>query len=193
LWGTLQDRLVSELRLRRIATRDAANAFLPSFLVDFNGRFAQRPASPHAVWRRPPRDLDIVLSCRYARVVARDNTLRLGPPLIQIPRGPHGRSYARRHVEARELLDGRVVVLADGAIIAQQAAPPDFTLAPRRQPYADHARPRAERKRPASSRAVTRALTDLANVVARARRRHPWQRPYDIALALRAGVTLRRG
>jgi hypothetical protein len=29
LWRTLQDRLIVELRLRRIATRDAANAFLP--------------------------------------------------------------------------------------------------------------------------------------------------------------------
>jgi len=43
LWGTLQDRLVGELRLRQIATREAANAFLPEFLADFNGRFA-RPA-----------------------------------------------------------------------------------------------------------------------------------------------------
>jgi hypothetical protein len=38
LWGTLQDRLVSELRLRAVATRAAANAFLPAFLADFNRR-----------------------------------------------------------------------------------------------------------------------------------------------------------
>ena len=104
LWGTLQDRLVSELRLRTVSTRAAANAFLPDFLADFNRRFAQPPAQPQAVWRRPPRALALVLSCRYTRQVARDNTLRLGPRLVQIPPGPHGRSYARRRVEVRELL-----------------------------------------------------------------------------------------
>ena len=36
LWRTLQDRLVVELRLRGLATLEAANAFLPAFLADFN-------------------------------------------------------------------------------------------------------------------------------------------------------------
>src|SRR5439155_1512187 len=35
LWATLQDRLVSELRLRGLTTRAAANAFLPAFIADF--------------------------------------------------------------------------------------------------------------------------------------------------------------
>ncbi len=46
------------------------------------------PTDPTAVWRRPPRDLDRFLSCRYPRRVARDNTVRLGPRCVQIPRGP---------------------------------------------------------------------------------------------------------
>ena len=43
--GRLQDRLVSELRLRAVTTRAAANAFLPEFLADFNRRFARPPPS----------------------------------------------------------------------------------------------------------------------------------------------------
>lgn len=39
---TLQDRLVKELRLRGIRTRQAANAFAPHFIADFNARFARR-------------------------------------------------------------------------------------------------------------------------------------------------------
>src|SRR5262245_40270172 len=104
LWNTLQDRLVSELRLRQIASRAAANAFLPEFLADFNPRFA-RPAAAAPAWRRPPRDLDGLLSCRYQRCVARDNTVRLGPRVVQISPGPAGRSYAGRRVEVRELFD----------------------------------------------------------------------------------------
>jgi len=36
LWATLQDRLVSELRLRDIRSLEAAQAYLPAFIVDFN-------------------------------------------------------------------------------------------------------------------------------------------------------------
>jgi len=84
----LQDRLVSELRLRGIATLEAANAYLPTFIADFNRRFTRPPADPTAVWRRPPRDLDRLLSCRYPRRVAHDNTVRVGPRWVQIPPGP---------------------------------------------------------------------------------------------------------
>ena len=190
LWGTLQDRLVSELRLRAVATRAAANAFLPAFLADFNRRFMRPPAQPQAVWRRPPRDLDLVLSCRYTRVVARDNTLRLGPRLLQIPRGPHGRSYARRRVEVRELLDGRLVGLADGQIIARAPTPdPDFTLTPRSHPSAQRPRPR----RPAAPRLAT-ALAQLAAALpVLPARPHPWRRAYNPRLALKAGYTERWG
>jgi len=37
--GTLQDRLVKELRLANIATVAAANAWLPEFIADYNQRF----------------------------------------------------------------------------------------------------------------------------------------------------------
>src|SRR6266478_5955434 len=85
-WQTLQDRLVSELRLRGISTMAAANAFLPEFLADLTPRFARPPADPQAAWRPAPRDLTAVLSCRYTRVVAHDNTVRLGPRWVQLPR-----------------------------------------------------------------------------------------------------------
>jgi len=141
LWRTLQDRLVSELRLRGIATREAANAFLPEFLTDFNRRFAHAPTEATAAWRRPPRDFAELLSCRYERVVARDNTVRLGSRWLQIPRGPGGRSYAGGRVELRECLDGRLVVFHQGALLASQPAPgPDVILTPRSAPGADRAR-----------------------------------------------------
>ena len=176
LWNTLQDRLVSELRLRQIASRETANAFLPEFLADFNSRFA-RPAAAAPVWRRPPRDLDWLLSCRYQRRVARDNTVRLGRRVVQIPRGPAGRSYAGRRVEVRELLDGRVLVFVAGRLIAETAAPaPDFTLVPRQAPHHDR---RARRPRnPVSP--VRTALAELRVALQprdtrRSAARHPWR------------------
>ncbi|MGA8150524.1 MAG: ISNCY family transposase, partial [Terriglobales bacterium] len=43
LWGVLQDRLTSELRLARAADLDSANTVLGLFLADYNRRFARRP------------------------------------------------------------------------------------------------------------------------------------------------------
>lgn len=189
LWATLQDRLVSELRLQGIATRAAANAFLPTFLADFNRRFARPPAQPQAVWRRPPRALALILSCRYTRRVARDNTVRLGPRLLQLPRGPHGRSYAGRRLELRELLDGRLVALADGRCVAQVATTdPDFTLAPRSRPGAQRPRPR-----PAAPQPLHGALAQLAAALPTPPRPHPWRRAYDLRLALNAGYPNHQG
>ena len=142
LWQTLQDRLVSELRLRRIATLEAANAYLPTFLADFNRRFTCPPEDPTAVWRRPPRDLDRLLSCRYSRRVAHDNTVRLGPRWVQIPRGPAGRSYAGCRVELRELLDGRLLVFYQDRYLATLPSPgAAFVLRPRSAPSAQRGRP----------------------------------------------------
>src|SRR5262245_63776417 len=135
LWGTLQDRLVSELRLRACRTLEQANAFLPEFLASFRQRFARPAAQPIPAWRRPPRTLDRILSCRYRRVVARDNTVRLGPRWLQLPPGPGGRSYAGRRVGLRELLDGRLLVFDQGSLLAAQPAPASaFVLPPGRDP-----------------------------------------------------------
>ncbi len=51
---TLQDRLVKELRLAGISTIEAANAFLPSFVANYNGRFA-KPAARNQDFHRVNR------------------------------------------------------------------------------------------------------------------------------------------
>src|SRR5438094_3496443 len=53
LWETLQDRLVSELRLRRIATVEMAQAYLPTFIADYNRRFGKPPAATTHTGTRP--------------------------------------------------------------------------------------------------------------------------------------------
>ena len=135
LWDTLQDRLTSELRLRGVSTLDAGNAFLPEFLADFTRRFAQPPADATAAWRPVPRDLADLLSCRYQRMVARDNTVRLGARWVQIPPGPRGRSNAGCRVDVRERLDGHLCVRYHDTLLASQpSADPAFVLKPREGP-----------------------------------------------------------
>jgi transposase len=134
LWDTLQDRLVVELRLRGLTTPAAAEPYLPEFLADYNRRFARPPAEALAVWRQPPRDFAELLSCRYARVVARDHTVRVARRRLDIPPGPGGRSYAGCQVEVRECLDGRFLALYQSRRLAEQPSPgPEFVLLPRHQ------------------------------------------------------------
>jgi hypothetical protein len=142
LWGTLQDRLTSELRLRDIRTLEGGNACLPEFLADFTRRFAQPPADATPAWRPVPRDLADLLSCRYQRTVARDNTVHLGGRWVQIPRGPRGRSYAGCQVEVRERLDGYLRVVYHDTLLANQPSPgPAFVLKPREGPGQARRRP----------------------------------------------------
>lgn len=176
LWATLQDRLVSELRLRGVATVEAAEAYLPEFIADFNRRFGKPPAAPHPAWRRPPRDLPLLLSCRYPRRVARDNTVRLGPRWVQL----RGRSYAGRRVEARELLDGRLVVCHAGRVLAEAPAPPQRSSSSRAAPPAPLAPPRGRpapippRRRPRPSAAPPPTHTGRHPLPT-----HPWTRSYN--------------
>jgi hypothetical protein len=164
LWGTLQDRLVSELRLRALHTLEQANSFLPEFLPAFIQRFARAPAEPAPAWRPAPPDLDRLLSCRYTRVVARDNTVRLGARWLQIPPGPHRRSYAGCRVDLRELLDGRLVVFYQDTLLAVQPAPAlPFVLAPRSDPGRD--RQRAQQPQRARSRQLQAAVVALTETL----------------------------
>ena len=187
LWGTLQDRLVSELRLRALQSLEQANAFLPEFLPAFIQRFARAAGEPTPAWRPAPRDLERILSCRYSRVVARDNTVRLAARWLQIPPGPHGHSYAGCRVELRELLDGRLVVLSQDTLLAvQPAPPPPFVLTPRSDPGGDRHRVQpSQRARRRQLQAAVAALTRTLRAPAVPRDPppappdHPWRMTFS--------------
>jgi hypothetical protein len=105
-----------------------------------------------------------VLSCRYSRRVARDNTVRLGPRIIQIPPGPGGRSSAGVRVEVRELLDGRVLVFYQTVLLVTQLAPRGpFSLVPRAHPAEARARTRRPRRSPAA--ALRQAVHELGRAL----------------------------
>jgi transposase len=103
-----QDRLVAELALRKITTLEEANEYLHhEWIDDFNRRFGSLPAERQSLYRRPGRlDLKKILSFRYERTVAADNTVKLGDLVLQIPPGPRNRSYAQARVDVRQHLDG---------------------------------------------------------------------------------------
>jgi len=128
LWGTLQDRLVAELRLGGIHTPAAGDAFLrDTFLPAFNARFAVPPALAASGYRPVPRrlDLDRVCAFHYARTVAADNTVTLDGLVLQLQPGPGGRGYAKAPAQVVQCLDGSWRVYVHDKLVATTPAPPD--------------------------------------------------------------------
>ncbi|HEY7067961.1 MAG TPA: ISNCY family transposase [Chloroflexota bacterium] len=130
LFGTLQDRLVSELRLADVTTRETANAFLLAYLPRFNAQFAVPAATPASAYRPldPTQELAAICCFKYARVVAADHTVTFGPQRLQLLPGPTRRSYAHAAVEVHQRLDGTLAVCYGGHVLPTTPAPPEAPL-----------------------------------------------------------------
>jgi transposase len=126
LWGTLQDRLVSELRLVGAADARSANRFLTQYRVQHNARFAIPPADSNAAWRPCPPGFtaDEICSFQYIRVVQNNNTVRIGKQIIDIPKSNSRATFARAAVIVRHLLKGGYRVYFNGELIARAKGPP---------------------------------------------------------------------
>jgi len=109
LFGTLQDRLVKEMRVSQITTLEQANRFLEiTFWPFWEQRFTVKLASSNNAHRalQSAHRLEEILSVRVARSVACDHTVkwngqRWGAPREQVCVGLRG---ARAEIERR--LDG---------------------------------------------------------------------------------------
>jgi hypothetical protein len=167
--GTLQDRLVQELRLAGITDIKAGNRFLTAYFKRYNARFAVKAEEPGLAYRPldGSLDLDRILSFRYQRVVAMDNTVRLEGRLIQILPGPKRRSYAGARVWVHELLDGSLGVWYQDRWLVRTSPHGDPTLRARnraRQPALKPQRLPVQQPAPAPQRASTQPAP------------HPWRR-----------------
>jgi len=127
LWGTFQDRLVTELRLAETATIEDANQVLQAYLPKFNERFAVPPAQEGSAYRPLPANsrLEDLFCFKYERTVRADNTVKLGELCLQLQASPERASYARCVVELHERMDGSVAVWYQGKEIATTEAPPE--------------------------------------------------------------------
>jgi hypothetical protein len=129
LWGTLQDRLVSELRLARACTLQAANAILERYRIDHNMRFAVSPQDANLAWRAVPPGMAIndVYALQYVRTVLNNNTVRIDGRVLDLPKKQ--RSYAKAEVIVCHRLSGSYRVYYRGKLIGRAyAAPPAKTL-----------------------------------------------------------------
>jgi hypothetical protein len=86
LFGTLQDRLVKEMRLRGISTLEEGNQFLEEYLPLYNRRFSVSPKGKDNLHRPLVKglDLDTILCRRTERTLRNDFTVAHNHQLYQI-------------------------------------------------------------------------------------------------------------
>jgi transposase len=110
LFETWQGRLVQELRLRQITTREAGNRFLQDYWIgSHNGKFtvaAEQAGTAFVPYRGS--DLDKIFSHQEERVVGQDNTVRFESLVLQVESQTFRYSLARCRVLVCRHLDSRL-------------------------------------------------------------------------------------
>ena len=107
-FGTWQGRLPQELRLHGIHSVAGANEFLrEQYIQEFNERFAVPAAQPgHAFLPLRGKNLDLIFALQHERTVHQDNTVRIGPCILQIEKTPWHTTLAGCRVTVYQHLDG---------------------------------------------------------------------------------------
>lgn len=123
LFGTLQDRLVKELRLRGISDVETANKFLEEvFIPEFNAKFAVVPAKQNDLHRLLSESERVILpsifSVRSVRKVNNDFTIQFKNQWYQLEKVQPLTVLRKDTVTAEEGIDGTVHLGMRGKTIA---------------------------------------------------------------------------
>lgn len=182
LWGTFQDRLVSELRLAGASNREETNKVLWDFLPRHNQRFAIPPAEPGSAYREPPEDFnpDEVFCFKYQRTVGRDNVVRFGEHRLQIMPTNGRLSYVKARVEVHERMDGSLAVYYKGQCLATKPAPAEAPVL-RARSMERVAPGTIDYREPSIISAITRKTSEpQAPRYTNPGPNHPWRKPFKV-------------
>lgn len=125
--GTLQDRLVKELRLQSLSTPAAAESFLPVFMADHNRRFAIPARVPHDAHRalHPDDDLTQILTLQESRRITTQLTVNYKRGLYVIEDTVENRRLRGTSALVSEAADGTVTIRGHGRVLPYRRHPRD--------------------------------------------------------------------
>jgi len=114
LFGTFQDRVVKEMRLRGIRTLQEANQFLEDYLPLYNRRFSVCPKEGDNLHRPLPRGLalDTILCIKTERALRNDFTVAHNKKLYQIEE-----TIKASKVMVQERVDGSMIMTHKGGAL----------------------------------------------------------------------------
>jgi len=117
LWGTFQDRLISELRLEAISSLEGANEYLHNvFLPKYNKKFTRKPRVEEVAYRPIPEGMDLnqILCIKEKRQVQGDNTIGYDTRRYQILPTETRFGFAKAKVEVQKHLNGSIHIFYKG-------------------------------------------------------------------------------
>lgn len=128
LFGTLQDRLIKEMRLAKINTIEQANRFLEErFIPRFNAQFAVEPKESRdlhrPLTRREKERLESIFSIKKTRTVDNDFTLRYENWFYQLTRKQPILVLRRVKVLIEERTDGKLFIELRGKYLHYRKLP----------------------------------------------------------------------
>jgi transposase len=121
---TLQDRLIKEMRLRNINSMQAAQDFLPSFILIWNNRFAVPPSEPvaaHRPWTQTEDALDLLLARREERVLSKALTFSYGGTKYCVSTNGPGTALRGVKVMVHHFANDRLRVMYKDRVLALTA------------------------------------------------------------------------
>jgi transposase len=121
---TLQDRLIKEMRLRDIHSMQAAQAFLPSFILTWNERFAVPPSDSvpaHRPWKKTEDELDLLLARCEERVLSKALTFSYGGTKYCVNTGGPGTALRGAKVMVHHFADDRLRVMFKDRVLTLTA------------------------------------------------------------------------
>lgn len=109
-FGTLQDRLIREMRLHNISTIEEGNAFIRTYLPKHNQKYSVEPQNPHNAHRplNNNKPLKYILCFKHKRIVSKCLEVNYENKIYQIQDDKTTHHLRKRKIDVIETLDGEI-------------------------------------------------------------------------------------
>lgn len=134
LWGTLQHRLVVEMRIAGITTIQEANAFLPAFIKRFNNRFAVQPADLAPAYLTTPIEPNNIICTKNERKASNGSVISFQGQTYRLVNkdGCVALLRPRSTVQVLTHLDGSLSALYEGNWLSLEVFSPALPSIPKK-------------------------------------------------------------
>ena len=163
--GTLQDRLVKEMRLRNIRSMEQANSYLEAkFVNELNGRYAIAARREQDLHRTMTTDvvLDEVLCVQEPRVVGNDWCVRWRNRWLQVAAEHASLRLPGRRVLIKQLAEGRLLVQHQGRTLSAAELPEKPPRVKQKKPIVNNRRYKPPADHPWNRDPVVRAVPHVS-------------------------------
>jgi len=165
-FGTLQDRLVKELRLKNISDIDETNIYLEEFLEDYNDRFSVPSGKEGDLHTAliATEDLEQIFSVQSQRSVNNDFTVRFKNKWFQLNKVQPKTILQKSRVIIEERLNGDIKLRQKGFYL-------NYTLIPKQDLEALRKQRKEEK---------VYVLTSNPNMAREPKPSHPWRQSFNL-------------